>query len=84
MLLDIDALLRRAQLRYMLVGATARDLLLHHVWGHRITRATRYLDFAFMVDSWAKFQEVKQMLLETPGFVDRGRFWKPGRGQNAR
>jgi predicted nucleotidyltransferase len=72
-LLDIDALLRRAQLRYMLVGATARDLLLHHVWGHRITRATRDLDFAFMVDSWAKFQEVKQMLLETPGFVDRGR-----------
>jgi predicted nucleotidyltransferase len=56
----------------MLVGATARDPLLHHVWGYEITRATRDLDFAFMVESWARFHEVKQMLLATPGFFDKG------------
>jgi predicted nucleotidyltransferase len=81
-LLEVDALLRRAHVQYMLVGATARDLLLHHVWGLRITRATRDLDFAFIVDSWARFHEVKQMLVATPGFVDRGRqvqrlYYKP-------
>jgi hypothetical protein len=36
----IDQLLRDAKIRYMLVGATARDLLLYHVFGHAVTRAT--------------------------------------------
>jgi predicted nucleotidyltransferase len=81
-LLQMDALLRRGQVRYMLVGATARDLLLHHVWGYAITRATRDLDFAFMVESWSRFHEVKQTLLATPGFLDKGRqvqrlYYKP-------
>lgn len=81
-LLQMDALLRQARVRYMLVGATARDLLLHHVWGYAITRATRDLDFAFMVESWSRFHEVKQTLLATPGFLDKGRqvqrlYYKP-------
>ena len=32
----IDRLLRDAKIRYMLVGATARDLLLYHVFGHAV------------------------------------------------
>jgi predicted nucleotidyltransferase len=81
-LLQMDILLRRGHVRYMLVGATARDLLLHHVWGYAITRATRDLDFAFMVESWARFHDVKRMLLATPGFLDKGRqvqrlYYKP-------
>jgi predicted nucleotidyltransferase len=54
----------------MLVGATARDP--RSVRGYEITRATRDLDFAFMVESWARFHEMKQMLLATPGFFDKG------------
>jgi predicted nucleotidyltransferase len=68
----MDALLRRGHVRYLLVGATARDLLLHRVWGYAITRATRDLDFAFMVEPWSRFHEVKQTLLATPGFLDKG------------
>ena len=48
-------LLRDAKIRYMLVGATARDLLLYHVFGHPVTRATYDLDFAILVDSWEQF-----------------------------
>ncbi|WP_213806346.1 nucleotidyl transferase AbiEii/AbiGii toxin family protein [Granulicella sp. dw_53] len=69
----IDRLLRDAKIRYMLVGATARDLLLYHVFGHAVTRATYDLDFAILVDSWEQFATVKQMFLEIPGFVDKGR-----------
>ena len=36
----LDRLLREAKIRYMLVGATARDLLLYHVFGHAVTRDT--------------------------------------------
>ena len=35
----IDRLLRDAKIRYMLVGATARDLLLYHVFGHAVIRS---------------------------------------------
>ena len=69
----IDQLLRDANVPYMLVGATARDLLLYHVFGHAVTRATYDLDFAILVDSWDRFAIVKQLFLDTPGFTDKGR-----------
>jgi predicted nucleotidyltransferase len=58
----------------MLVGATARDLLLRHVHGHAVTRFTYDVDFAILVDSWKQFEAVKQALLRVPGVSDRGRF----------
>jgi len=66
----------------MLVGATARDLLLYHVYGHTVTQATCDLDFAILVDSWERFANVKQLFLDAPGFTDKGRimqrlFYKP-------
>jgi len=64
----IDQLLRGAQIAYMLVGATARDLILHHVFGERVTRATYDLDFAVLVDSWEQFSYVKQLLVSRPDF----------------
>jgi predicted nucleotidyltransferase len=69
----IDRHLRDVNIRYMLVGATARDLLLYHVFGHPVTRATYDLDFAILVDSWEQFATVKQLFLDNPGFTDRGR-----------
>src|ERR1700723_1352941 len=69
----IDRLLRDAKIRYMLVGAPARDLLLYHVFGHAVTRATYDLDFAILVDSWEQFAIVKQLFLDIPGFTDKGR-----------
>jgi predicted nucleotidyltransferase len=57
----------------MLVGATARDLLLHHVYGLPVTRATYDVDFAILVDSWEQFAVVKQLFLDVPGFSDKGR-----------
>ena len=69
----IDKLLRNAKIPYMLVGATARDLLLYHVFGHAVTRATYDLDFAVLVDSWEQFAVVKQLFLTIPGFTDKGR-----------
>jgi predicted nucleotidyltransferase len=68
----IDRLLRDAKVRYMLVGATARDLLLYHVFGHAVTRATYDLDFAILVDSWEQFDTIKRLILDIPGFTDKG------------
>lgn len=49
--------------RSLIVGATARDLILHHVHGLRITRATVDLDIAVAVRSWDAFQLLENNLL---------------------
>jgi predicted nucleotidyltransferase len=53
---------------YVVVGATARDLVLHHHYGAKIQRATQDLDFAIQVPDWSAFQVLKERLLER-GFV---------------
>jgi predicted nucleotidyltransferase len=54
---------------YIVVGATARDLLLHHVFGIPTMRATQDVDFAIAVESWGKFQNLRTALLTTDHFV---------------
>ena len=57
---------------YILVGATARDLLLFHVFGIPVTRATLDIDFALAVDSWERFHQLRNGLLATGNF-DEGK-----------
>lgn len=53
----------------MVVGATARDLLLYHVYGLPATRATRDVDFAMTVDTWDRFQKLRAALLASDEFA---------------
>ena len=47
----------------LLVGAQARDLLLHYVHGVPITRATTDVDLAFAVADWDDFYSLRRALL---------------------
>ncbi|MES9903528.1 MAG: nucleotidyl transferase AbiEii/AbiGii toxin family protein [Sedimenticola sp.] len=47
---------------YVVVGATARDLVLHYGHGAKIERATHDVDFAIEVPSWAAFDALKDKL----------------------
>lgn len=53
-----------------LVGATARIILLEHVHGLNVGRATRDIDFAFAVESWDQFLAIKTRLIETTKFEE--------------
>jgi len=57
----------------MLVGATARDVLLTHVFGLEVMRATHDVDFAVAVKDWAQFDALRTALLERKTFKDGGR-----------
>ena len=48
---------------YMLVGATARDILLTHVFGLAMRRATYDVDFAVAVRDWVQFEALKTRLM---------------------
>ena len=50
-------------LPYVLVGATARDLVMHHAYGASAQRATRDVDFAVEVEDWAAFEAIRASLL---------------------
>jgi len=69
---------------YMVVGATARDLLLYHVYGIPATRATRDVDFAMAVENWDKFQTLRAALVATgefaPGPVEHRLFFRTPQG----
>lgn len=52
----------------LLVGAQARDLLLHYVHGVPITRATTNVDLAITVADWDDFYLLKKALLGSGAF----------------
>jgi predicted nucleotidyltransferase len=64
----LDGILKRLQCPYMLVGATARDILLYNVFGQRVLRATQDVDIAISIDSWERFKAVKSEILSGPDF----------------
>lgn len=59
----IDQVTNELDISYVVVGATARDLVLHLGYGADIRRATTDVDFGIEVDSWLAFEKLKQALL---------------------
>jgi predicted nucleotidyltransferase len=59
--------------RPLLVGATARDVLLRHAHGIRTRRATEDIDLAIMTADWAAFQALRQSMIASPNFQPVGR-----------
>ena len=57
----------------LLVGAAARDLLLVNVFGQRVRRATKDVDFAVALASWDAFEQLKAQLIRDHGFAGDAR-----------
>lgn len=51
------------QIPYLIVGATARDMVLHYGYGAKIQRATADIDFALQVPSWNEFEDLRRALI---------------------
>ncbi len=66
----VQAGARAQSVEPLLVGAAARDLLLVHVHGQRVRRATKDVDFAVALTSWEAFEQLKEQLIQNHGFVD--------------
>ena len=64
----MDRIARSLDLRYFVVGATARDILMYHLHGFPVNRASPDIDFAMAIKSWEAFNVVKESLLNERGF----------------
>ncbi len=61
--IDISDACDHLKIPYVVVGASARDIVLHIGYGAKIQRATRDIDFGIQVPNWNAFQSLKFDLL---------------------
>jgi predicted nucleotidyltransferase len=65
----LDRVAAESGIAYFVIGATARDILMEHVYALETVRATHDIDFAVAVPSWAGFAELKARLIATGEFL---------------
>jgi predicted nucleotidyltransferase len=68
----IDEVARKQETNYFLAGATAREVILRHVFGRPAGRRTLDIDFGIAVRDWEHFQMLKSALVEA-GFTVHAR-----------
>ncbi len=64
----VDGVMQRLDVKYVVAGATARDLVLWHVHGIKEERATADVDVAMCAVSWERFNEAVAALIATGRF----------------
>lgn len=67
--IDISEACDHLKIPYVVVGASARDIVLHFGHGTKIQRATRDIDFGIQVPNWNAFQSLK-LDLQSRGFKE--------------
>lgn len=65
----VQARTRELGCSYFLVGATARDMLMSHVFGIDARRATHDVDFAIAIENWDRFDALKAALIASGDFA---------------
>jgi predicted nucleotidyltransferase len=65
----IEEVARKHETNYFLAGATAREVILRHVFGRPAGRRTLDVDFGIAVRDWEHFQTLKSAFVEQAGFT---------------
>lgn len=60
---SVNEVARQLGIPFVVVGASARDIVLHYGYGAPIQRATRDIDVGIQVPNWNAFHTLKQNLL---------------------
>ncbi|WP_396587247.1 nucleotidyl transferase AbiEii/AbiGii toxin family protein [Bermanella sp. R86510] len=59
---EISQVMEKHEVDFVVIGATARDIVLVHCFSAKIERGTRDVDFAISVENWDAFNLVKKSL----------------------
>src|ERR1700674_2655280 len=69
----VDAITQKHNTSYFLAGATAREIMLRHVFGRPPGRRTLDVDLGIAVRDWEHFKLLKTALVEEAGFQPHAR-----------
>src|SRR3954467_2939734 len=64
----VDEIARTQNTAYFLAGATAREIMLRHVFGRPPGRRTLDVDLGIAITDWDHFRLLKSALIEPGGF----------------
>src|SRR5206468_7068402 len=64
----IDEIANQCEAKYFLAGATAREVILRHVFGRPPGRRSLDVDFGIAVRDWNHFETLKTALVQQAGF----------------
>lgn len=70
---EILPIFENLEVRFFVIGATARDILME-IHERQSSRRTQDLDIAIAIDNWEKFEKIKGSLLELEHFEDDIRY----------
>ncbi len=65
----IAEIANKSNVRFFVIGATARDMVFEHGYGIPTSRATKDIDLAVQVATWDEFQNLKNTLIATGYFA---------------
>lgn len=66
----VTTIAEQNNIKFFVVGAAARDMVLHYGYGIEIRRATRDIDFAVKISNWEEFDTIKQLLVASGEFTE--------------
>ncbi len=58
-LTEVVKVINALEIPYFIAGATARDIVMHGIFGHAPGRATADIDTAIFVDTWGQFEDIQ-------------------------
>ena len=69
LLMRLTEFFRKIDTEFFIIGATARDLVLHNVYGHQPNRKTFDLDIAVGISDWEQFDTIVDALPKEHNFA---------------
>lgn len=66
----IKKLLDELDIRFFLVGASARDFVMEHLHDVKAPRKTMDIDFGVRIESWESYETIEKRLLAVEGFEE--------------
>lgn len=70
LLKEIKSITDSLRIRFLVIGATARDIILEAGYGISTGRKTKDVDFAVMVEDWTAYDRLKMELLSTSHIIE--------------
>ncbi|NHZ86382.1 MAG: hypothetical protein GWP19_10945 [Planctomycetia bacterium] len=68
--LDIDTITKQLAVKPLIVGAFARDIILHYGHGMPVFRATTDYDIGIQLETWDVFRMLKEKLIDSKNFKE--------------
>ncbi|MCX6567561.1 MAG: nucleotidyl transferase AbiEii/AbiGii toxin family protein [Candidatus Aminicenantes bacterium] len=78
---DVKAAADSLSLPFFVIGATARDIFLKHLYGLGDCRMTKDLDFGVSLSKWEDFSALKTALIEDHGFESANQIQRLQKGK---